>query len=58
MEEQVLKPKEVQITDATQLVADISIPNTLGVLWKANRSLLVSLKALGRKVSGIDIGEY
>jgi len=58
VEEQVLKPKEVQITDATQLVADISIPNTLGVLWKANRSLLVSLKARGRKVSGIDIGEY
>ena len=39
VEEQVLKPKEVQITDATQLVADIAIPNTLGVLWKANRSL-------------------
>ena len=58
VEEQVLQPDEVQITDATQLVADIAIPNTLGVLWKANRLLLVSLKARGRKGPGIDIGQY
>ena len=58
VEEQVLKPKEVQITDATQLVADIAIPNTLGVVWKANRSLQVSLKARGKEVPGVDAGQY
>jgi transposase len=56
--EEVLEPHEVQITDATQVVADISIPNTLGVLWKANRSLLVSLKARDWQVPGVEAGEY
>jgi transposase len=58
VEEEVLKPHEVQITDATQVVADISIPNTLGVLWKANRSLQVSLKARDWQVPGVEAGEY
>ncbi len=53
-----LKPKEVQITDATQLVADIAIPNTMGVVWKANRSLQGSLKARGKEVPGVDAGQY
>jgi hypothetical protein len=54
VEERLIQPEEVQITDATQLVADISIPNTLGVLWKANRSLLVSL----RDSDGTDFRQY
>jgi transposase len=58
VEEQVLKPEEVQITDATQMVADISIPNTLGVLWKANRSLLISLKARDWQVPGVEVSAY
>ena len=58
VEEQVLEPDEVQITDTTQMVADIAIPNTLGVLWKANRSLLVSLRARDHLVPGVDVGDY
>ncbi|MFQ5870315.1 MAG: transposase, partial [Candidatus Zixiibacteriota bacterium] len=58
LEEQVLQPEEVQITDATQVVADIAIHNTLGIVWKANRSLLVSLKARDHQVPGIDVEDY
>ncbi len=58
VEEQVLQPDEVQIADATQMVADIAIVNTLGVLWKANRSLLISLKARGWEAPGVDVVDY
>jgi hypothetical protein len=58
VDEELIKPDEVQITDATQMVADIAIVNTLGVLWKANRSLLVSLRARDHQVPGVDLGDY
>jgi transposase len=56
--EGLIRPEEVQITDATQMVADIAIHNTLGVVWKANRSLLVSLKDRGWEVPGVEANEY
>ena len=58
LDEELIKPDEIQITDATQMVADIAIVNTLGVLWKANRSLLISLKARDLKVPGVEVGKY